>query len=168
VQFGFRRENIIYCNQIQACTYHGIEKEVQDVFWKGGVNMVDGLAAGNVYGGSNFDLLEDSIGETVTIFTTSGGDSGSGFTGVVLSVNRCFVRLITHIGPAPGCALGSCCGIPGYGGGGYGGGGYGGNGYGGNGYGGGYNAGGGGYVNTVGSVTDIPLDRIAAVVRNAV
>ena len=108
--------------------------------------MVDGIAAGNVFGESNFDLLQDSIGETVTIFTTSGGQSGSGFTGVVLSVSPCFVRLITHIGPAPGCALGSCCGVPG-------------------GYGGGY---GGGYVNTVGSVTDIPLDRIAAVVRNAV
>ena len=129
--------------------------------------MVDGVAAGNVFGGSNFDLLQDSIGETVTIFTTSGGQSGSGFTGVVLSVNPCFVRLITHIGPAPGCALGSCCGVPG----GYGvSGGYSVSG----GYGvpGGYGIpgghGGSGYVNTVGSVTDIPLDRIAAVVRNAV
>jgi len=125
--------------------------------------MVDGVAAGNVFGGSNFDLLQDSIGETVTIFTTSGGQSGSGFTGVVLSVNPCFVRLITHIGPAPGCALGSCCGVPG----GYGSyGSYGGyDGYGGYGSGG---YGSGGYVNTVGSVTDIPLDRIAAIVRNAV
>jgi hypothetical protein len=122
--------------------------------------MVDGVTAGNVFGGGNFDLLQSSIGETVTIFTTSGGLSGSGFTGVVLAVNQCFVRLITHIGPAPGCALGSCCGVPGgstYGGG-YGMGGYGMGGYG----------GGGGYVHTVGSVTDIPLDRIAAVVRNAV
>ncbi len=118
--------------------------------------MVDGVTAGSVYGGNNFDLLQDSIGETVTIFTTSGGLSGSGFTGVVLAVNPCFVRLITHIGPAPGCALGSCCGVPGGGYGGYGGG------YGMGGY------GGGGYISTVGSVTDIPLDRIAAVVRNAV
>lgn len=117
--------------------------------------MVDALTAGDGFGGSNFDLLRDSIGETVTIFTTSGGQSGSGFTGVVLAVNPCFVRLITHIGPAPGCALGSCCGVPGSG---YGGGGYGMGGYG----------GGSGYVNTVGSVTDIPLDRIAAIVRNAV
>jgi hypothetical protein len=110
--------------------------------------MVDGVAAGNVYGGSNFDLLQDSIGETVTIFTTSGGDSGSGFTGVILSVNPCFVRLVTHIGPAPGCALGNaCCGYGGYGNAGYG------------------NV---GNVRTVGSVTDIPLDRIVAVVSNAV
>ncbi|HOR85384.1 MAG TPA: hypothetical protein PLL98_02750 [Bacillota bacterium] len=118
--------------------------------------MVDGVAAGNVYDGSNYDLLRSSIGETVTIFTTSGGLSGSGFTGVVLAVNRCFVRLITHIGPAPSCALGSCCGAPG----GYGMGGYGGYGMGG--------YGGYGNVRTVGAVTDIPLDRIAAVVRNAV
>lgn len=118
--------------------------------------MVDGVAAGNVYDGSNYDLLRSSIGETVTIFTTSGGDSGSGFTGVILAVNQCFVRLVTHIGPAPSCALGSCCGVPG----GYGMGGYGGYGMGG--------YGGYGNVRTVGSVTDIPLDRIAAVVSNAV
>jgi len=124
--------------------------------------MVDALTAGNGFGGGNFDLLESSIGETVTIFTTSGGQSGSGFTGVVLAVNPCFVRLITHIGPAPGCALGNCCAPVGGYGGGYGGG-MGGYGGGMGGYG-----GGGGYVNTVGSVTDIPLDRIAAVVRNAV
>ena len=105
--------------------------------------MVDGVA-GNAFGGGNFDLLQDSIGETVTIFTTSGGLSGCGFTGVVLAVNPCFVRLITHIGAAPNCALGSCCGVPDGGYGSY------------------------GNVRTVGSVTDIPLDRIAAVVRNAV
>lgn len=53
--------------------------------------------------------LARHIGQTVTIFTTSGGDSGSGFTGVLVSVNCHFVRLITQIGSAPGCALGNCC-----------------------------------------------------------
>lgn len=53
--------------------------------------------------------LARHIGQTVTIFTTSGGESGEGFTGVLVSVNRCFVRLITAIGSAPGCALGNCC-----------------------------------------------------------
>ncbi|MFL0267225.1 hypothetical protein [Candidatus Clostridium radicumherbarum] len=53
--------------------------------------------------------LARHIGQTVTIFTTSGGDSGEGFTGVLISVNRCFVRLISAIGSAPGCALGNCC-----------------------------------------------------------
>ncbi|MGE5631280.1 MAG: hypothetical protein ACM3TR_09320 [Caulobacteraceae bacterium] len=105
--------------------------------------------------GNFFSLLSNFTGETVTIFTTSGGQSGSGFTGVILAVNPCFVRLITHIGPAPGCALGNCCspmmtGDYGVGGmmGGY-----------------GY---GGGVVHTVGSVTDIPLDKIASFVHNAV
>lgn len=41
------------------------------------------------------------IGETVTIFTTSGGPSGCGFTGVLLAVNNRFVRLLTSMGDAP-------------------------------------------------------------------
>lgn len=45
------------------------------------------------------------VGETVTIFTTSGGASGCGFTGVLLSVNRTFLRLVTDIGEAPGNPL---------------------------------------------------------------
>ena len=53
--------------------------------------------------------LARHIGQTVTIFTTSGGNSGRGFTGILASVNPCFVRLVTQIGSAPGCALGSCC-----------------------------------------------------------
>ncbi|CAG7838978.1 hypothetical protein Z959_07425 [Clostridium novyi B str. ATCC 27606] len=92
------------------------------------------------------------IGQTVTIFTTSGGESGSGFTGILLSVNNCYVRLTTQVGPAPACALGNCCsGIP------------------------------KGNVdecssycqrfscsgNTVGSVTDIPISKIVSFVHNA-
>lgn len=53
--------------------------------------------------------LLSNIGQTVTIFTASGGESGIGFTGVLSMVNHSFVRLITQIGPAPGCALGNCC-----------------------------------------------------------
>jgi hypothetical protein len=53
--------------------------------------------------------LSNYIGQTVTVFTTSGGDSGRGFTGVLAMVNPSFIRLITQIGPAPGCALGNCC-----------------------------------------------------------
>lgn len=53
--------------------------------------------------------LARHIGQTVTIFTTSGGESGEGFTGVLISVNCHFVRLISQIGSAPGCALGNCC-----------------------------------------------------------
>lgn len=120
-------------------------------------------------------LLSKYIGETVTIFTKSGGQSGCGFTGVILGVNDCFVRLITRIGPAPGCSLGNSCGA---------------NadmydnnnmmGSGHNGYGCGFNAGnfggmgnGNGYGNgypvyNVGSVTDIPINSIASFVHNAV
>ncbi|EPR08023.1 hypothetical protein [Ruminiclostridium papyrosolvens] len=54
-------------------------------------------------------LLAKYIGQTVTIFTSSGGESGSGFTGVLMTVNCAFVRLLTRIGPAPGCALGNSC-----------------------------------------------------------
>jgi hypothetical protein len=53
--------------------------------------------------------LARHIGQTVTIFTTSGGESGRGFTGVLALVNDRFVRLVTQIGSAPGCALGNCC-----------------------------------------------------------
>jgi hypothetical protein len=59
--------------------------------------------------GSFVGHLARHIGQTVTIFTTSGGQSGRGFTGVLAFVNPSFVRLITQIGPAPGCALGNCC-----------------------------------------------------------
>jgi hypothetical protein len=96
-----------------------------------------------------FNDLEEHIGETVTIFTTSGGESGSGFTGVIINVSNDFVRLVTRIGPPPGCALGNACcdrfnrrwN----------------NGFGNN-----------GFIRSVGSVIVIPLDRIAAVVFNSV
>ena len=41
------------------------------------------------------------IGQTVTIFTTSGGASGCGFTGVLLFVNPCYVTLVNRIGTPP-------------------------------------------------------------------
>lgn len=101
------------------------------------------------------DHLRRFIGETVTVYTTSGGQSGDGFTGVVLSVNDDFLRLITRIGPAPGCALGSACDGRNR-----------------------HRSCGCGcgrrhdddnnFFNRVGSVTDIPIDRIASFVHNAV
>ncbi|WP_024832276.1 hypothetical protein [Ruminiclostridium josui] len=118
-------------------------------------------------------LLANYVGETVTIFTSSGGQSGSGFTGVILTVNSVFVRLISRIGPPPGCSLGNSC--SGFSQGAYGGG------YG-AGCGSGYVAGGpagqvgavnaGGWDNmpvyTVGSVVDIPITAIVSFVHNAV
>ncbi len=116
--------------------------------------------------------LCEFIGETVTIFTTSGGASGCGFTGVILAVNCNFVRLVTQQGSAPSNPLSeSICGdfdeedeCNGGMGGGLGGkvgnvpggiGGMGGRKHRHNGF-------------KVGSVCDIPIDRIAAFCHNAV
>lgn len=62
------------------------------------------MANGNFIGN-----LNNYIGQTVTVFTTSGGQSGLGFTGVLVAVNPAYIRLIDQIGSAPGCALGNCC-----------------------------------------------------------
>jgi len=96
------------------------------------------------------------IGETVTIFTTSGGASGCGFTGVVISVNRCFIRLVTEIGAAPTNPLSeSICGDMD-------------NWQGGRGCG-ACSMGRGNDLNRqVGSVVDIPVDRIVAFCHNAI
>ncbi len=90
------------------------------------------------------------MGQTVTIYTTSGGASGCGITGVVIACNPCFVRVVTCLGPAPCCALGSdcntCC-CPTFCGG---------------------FRGRHGCVSTVGSVADIPVDRIASFIHHAI
>lgn len=41
------------------------------------------------------------IGQTVTVFTTSGGASSYGFTGVLLRVNFTFITLVNRFGPPP-------------------------------------------------------------------
>ncbi|WP_243159346.1 hypothetical protein [Clostridium sp. cel8] len=61
-------------------------------------------------GSINFlDNLNNYIGKSITIFTASGGESGSGFSGVLMDTNKYFLRLITKIGPAPDCSLGNSC-----------------------------------------------------------
>jgi len=140
---------------------------------------IDGV--GSFGSGNLAALLSKYIGETVTIFTSNGGQSGAGFTGVILSVNPIFVRLLTRIGPPPGCSLGNACtGFNvGYGSKGYShgcgiSGGYSGGGYPGpvlpGGITGAVTAGGwDGYpVYTVGSVADIPIKAIVSFVHNAV
>ncbi|PYG87151.1 hypothetical protein LY28_02287 [Ruminiclostridium sufflavum DSM 19573] len=99
--------------------------------------------------------MKKYIGQTVTIFTTSGGMSGCGFTGVLLGVNECFVKLITQIGPAPGCAIGNACsGTPYASGMGC--------------MGGNSNMNNGNPIGTVGSVTDIPVCSIACFTHSAI
>lgn len=52
------------------------------------------------------------IGQTVTVFVASGGISGLGFTGVLISTNSTFIRIITKIGPPPASSLGNTCVFP--------------------------------------------------------
>ncbi len=60
---------------------------------------------------SLIEHLSRFVGKTVTIFTTSGGASGCGFTGVLLFVNPCFVRLVIRQGTSPSNPLSeSICG----------------------------------------------------------
>ena len=111
-------------------------------------------------------------GTTVTIFTASGGLSGSGFTGVLAGICDGCVKLITCIGAAPCCPLGSSC-TGGWGAG-----------FNGN-WGGGFNGGWGGFNNgwgsfgndcgcgfgndnVLGSVVNIPINQIVGFVHNAV
>ena len=95
-----------------------------------------------------FDLCESLfryLGKTVTIFTKSGGLSGSGFTGVLVAVDKNCVSLITRIGAPPACALGSACTGPM--------GDYGASYYGGNWF---------------GAITEIPICSIASFTHNAI
>lgn len=89
------------------------------------------------------DSLSRYIGQTVTIYTISGGCSGCGFTGVLAYVGDNYVKIITNIGAAPSCPIGSNCGRP------------------------------RGYrqnnnINWLGSVTEIPLCKIASFTHNAI
>jgi len=45
--------------------------------------------------------LSRCIGRTVTVFVTCGGPSSLGFTGVPLSVNNTYLRIVIQAGPAP-------------------------------------------------------------------
>jgi len=123
------------------------------------------------------DFLLESLarytGQTVTIFTASGGLSGSGFTGVLAGICDCTVKLITDIGAPPACPVGSACcgGFPVFDGEG---------GRGGScwnsGWGAGCNPGRGGMggrwgwrgFNWLGSVTEIPIDKIVSFTHNAI
>ncbi|MCL1883183.1 MAG: hypothetical protein FWF81_05445, partial [Defluviitaleaceae bacterium] len=70
-------------------------------------------------GGCLIESMARYIGQTVTIFTKSGGLSGNGFTGVLAGICDGCVKLITDIGAPPACPLGSSCcgGFPEWGGG---------------------------------------------------
>lgn len=102
------------------------------------------------------DILVSSlcrhIGQTVTVFTTSGGLSGTGFTGTLASVGGGVIRLITSIGAPPSCPVGSSCVYPGQS------------------YGGFYGGFGGFYGNNdwLGSITNIPICAVVSFTHNAI
>ena len=113
--------------------------------------------------------MQRYIGKTVTIFTTSGGISGAGFTGVLSWVDERVVKLITRIGAPPACPLGSTCtGFDEFGGAGFA------NAWGpwGGGFGGGFGCGNrcneGFGPNLLGSITEIPMHAIASFTHNAI
>lgn len=119
--------------------------------------MVDGF----VDGGLPFclDTMIRHIGQTVTIFTTSGGISGSGFTGILVSADINCVRLICDIGMPPACPIGSSCiGVGSNAGFGFG-----------SGFGGGFSGGfnNGFFGNPFGSIAVIPTRAIACFTHNA-
>ena len=105
-----------------------------------------------MYNSNLLNHMARFIGQTVTIFTASGGASGCGFTGTLMSVNPCFVRLSTQQGTPPANPISqSIClrpgeefasvgrsNMPGL-----------------------------GYF-TVGSVCDIPVDKIVSFCHNAI
>ncbi|MDR3645338.1 MAG: hypothetical protein P4M02_09730 [Clostridia bacterium] len=47
------------------------------------------------------ESLRDNIGKVITVFTRSGGCSGSGFTGLLIQVNDCSIKLVTSLPSAP-------------------------------------------------------------------
>ncbi|WP_250229579.1 hypothetical protein [Anaeropeptidivorans aminofermentans] len=53
--------------------------------------------------------LKACIGQTITVFTSSGGLSGDGFTGVLASVDCGCIKLIVSVGAPPACPIGSSC-----------------------------------------------------------
>ncbi len=56
--------------------------------------------------------LSKFVGQIVTVYVTAGGLAGSGFTGILASYNDVSIRLITRIGTAPACPIGSACFMP--------------------------------------------------------
>lgn len=107
--------------------------------------------------------MQRFIGENVLVFTTSGGASGSGFSGILMEVNCDFIRLVSRQSTPPTCPISDVCddhnGEHDYC-----------NGREGNGMMNDNNQ----YmmpphqVHNVGSICDIPIDRIAAFCHNAV
>ena len=63
------------------------------------------------FGSNGLPLIEclcANVGRVVTVFTSSGGASGSGFTGLLVWANNQTVKLVTNLPSAPPNPLGEC------------------------------------------------------------
>ena len=71
------------------------------------------MSCTNDTSGVNLDTLINNLGRVITVFTSSGGCSGRGFTGVLVSANSCSIKLITSLpntSPNPFNNQSSSCG----------------------------------------------------------
>jgi hypothetical protein len=96
-----------------------IRPKRKNLYMKTGCNdVLDVKKSNKVY--LNDDSFRQSLvkytGQTITIFTTSGGESGRGFTGVLLSVEIDHIRILTSLASGPGTyddiSLGSITNVP--------------------------------------------------------
>jgi hypothetical protein len=53
--------------------------------------------------------LVNYIGQTITIYIVAGGEAGSGFTGVLLDVKKDYIKILTKIASPPNCFPGNEC-----------------------------------------------------------
>jgi hypothetical protein len=58
------------------------------------------LGENSIFDNDRNDLFTN-VGRLVTIFTQSGGESGEGFTGLLIEANCRFIKLITSLPSAP-------------------------------------------------------------------
>lgn len=126
-----------------------IRTKKKKLFIRSGLNYEPtGKKAAKVYlnDDSFMQSLVRYIGQTITIYTVSGGDSGSGFTGVLLDVKKDYIKVLSRIASAPCCPLGNCC-----------------------------DGANGGDINikeekdiSLGAITNIPVNKIAAFVHNTI
>lgn len=59
--------------------------------------------------GSFIESLLRYIGQTITIFTVSGGEAAAGFTGVLLNVSNDHIKLLTEMGSPPNSSFERSC-----------------------------------------------------------
>jgi hypothetical protein len=72
---------------------------------------LNGNGVNGVCGGDQWFVkhLQRFIGETVLVFATCGGASGNGFSGVLMEVNCDFIRLVNRQSSPPTCPISNIC-----------------------------------------------------------